>query len=250
MLGPIEVLSNGTPIATGYAKQRAVLAMLLFEPGRIVPIDQMIDRIWGVGAPRSARSVLYGHVTRLRRALAETGAWAGRSPLRRRAGGYLLDAAPAAVDLHRFRTLLRKARAATDDGVAVTSLSAALELWRGPALAGTDGPWIDRIRVALDRELLAARLDLYDLWLRQGRHEELLGDLTGLAADYPLHEAVAHRLMVALYRSGHTEAALDCYTRLRRELADELGTDPGVELAGLQQAILRRDPALLANVAA
>ena len=50
--------------------------------------------------------------------------------------------------------------------------------------------------------------------------------------------------MVALYRSGRQVDALATYKRLRSLLADELGIEPNAELARLEVAVLRQDPAL------
>src|SRR5207302_1067767 len=108
----------------------------------------------------------------------------------------------------RFRTLVAAAREATD-AAALPLLREALDEWRGPALAGADGPWAERTRSALERERMAARLVACDVRLRLGRTEEAAGELTDLAAEDPLHEGVAARLVVALHRGGHTAAALD-----------------------------------------
>jgi 8-oxo-dGTP pyrophosphatase MutT (NUDIX family) len=50
--------------------------------------------------------------------------------------------------------------------------------------------------------------------------------------------------MLALYRSSRQAEALDAYRTARRELAEELGLEPGEELKRLEQAILQHDPAL------
>lgn len=247
VLGPVEVRVDGRSVPVGYAKQRCVLALLLFDVGRVVPVEQMIDRVWGVGAPDSVRNILYGHIARLRTALSETGAWSGEEPLRRLPGGYLLDADPATVDLHRFRAMVREARAANDHTTTAAILGHALDLWRGPALAGTDGPWAGRIRVTLDGERLAAMLDRYDAQLELGLHEGIVSELTDLLTQFPLHEGVASRLMLALYRTGHVAESLDCFIQVRGRLVYELGTEPGAELRSLHQRILRRDPAILAQ---
>lgn len=241
VLGPVEVRVDGQVVPLGYAKQRCVLALLVFDIGHIVAVERIVDRVWGSDPPESALNVLYGHIARLRRALLTTGHCTGT--LRRAPGGYLIDGPSAAVDLHRFRALVRQA-GALDDRAALPLLREALGVWRGPALAGVDGPWAERTRSALQRERLAARLALCEARLRLGLHEGLVSDLTELAGEDPLHEGVAFTLMLALYRSGHIATALKHFAEVRHRLVEELGTDPGAELSALHQQVLRRDPAL------
>jgi DNA-binding SARP family transcriptional activator len=60
-----------------------------------------------------------------------------------------------------------------------------------------------------------------------GRHGDLVGEVEALIVDHPLRERVRAQLMLALYRSGRQAAALHAYRGARRELADELGLEPG-----------------------
>jgi DNA-binding SARP family transcriptional activator len=239
VLGPVEVWAHGRPMDAGHARQRAVLAVLLLDPGRAVAPEVLIDRVWGEDPPRSVRNVLYGYVARLKALLAS-----GQDPvvsLSRATGGYLLRARPEQVDLARFRRLVAEA-AAGDDERAVAELGRALALWRGPALAGQHSPWLNAMRTTLELERSAAVLDLNDIRLRLGEHAALVGELVAQAAAAPADERLTGQLMVALYRCGRQADALRWFERTRRRLADELGADPGPQLAALHQQILRADP--------
>jgi DNA-binding SARP family transcriptional activator len=242
LLGPVEVRDGTRLIAAGHARQRAVLAVLLLDLGRQVPAEILIDRVWGNDPPASVRNVLYGYVARIRTALAS--ALDGAVTLSREPGGYLLDAEPEQLDLHHFRRLVAEAAGTTDDDRTATLLSSALALWRGPALAGLDSPWLAAMRTTLELERQAAQLDLNDARLRLGQHAALAGELTGQAAAAPADERLTGQLMLALYRSGRAAEAPGKYEQTRRHLADELGTDPGPELQALHQQILTADPAL------
>jgi DNA-binding SARP family transcriptional activator len=247
VLGPVEVWVNGRPADAGHARQRAVLAVMLLDAGRVVPPEMLIDRVWGENPPRSVRNVVYGYVARLR-ALIASGQDPGVS-LSRHAGGYLLQAGPDQVDLTRFRRLVAEA-AAADGDQAEAALRQALELWRGPALAGLDSPWLNATRTTLELERATAVLDLGDIRLNRGEHAALAGELAAQAAAAPADERLIGQLMLALYRSGRQADALRWYERTRRYLAEELGADPGPNLAALHRQILRADPCVAAAPAA
>ena len=65
-----------------------------------------------------------------------------------------------------------------------------------------------------------------------------------MIAQYPLRERLRGQLMLALYRSARQAEALQVYRTARRELASELGLEPGGELRRLERAILQQDPEL------
>jgi DNA-binding SARP family transcriptional activator/Flp pilus assembly protein TadD len=243
VLGPVEVRARGVLVDAGHARRRAVLAVLLLELGRVVSAEALIDRVWGEDPPPSVRNVLYGHVARLRAALA--GAGDGGVSLSRRGAGYLLQADPEQVDLYRFRGLTGEAGAAAGDDVrAGALLGQALCLWRGPALAGLASGWLDRMRASLELERTAAVLDLTDVRLRQGQHAGLVAELVAQATATPADERLIGQLMLALYRSGRQADALRWFEQTRQHLADEFGADPAPQLRALHQQILRADPAL------
>ena len=244
VLGSVEVRVAGQEIDAGHSKRRAVLAVLLLDLGRTVSPDLLIDRVWGEAPPASVRNVLSGYLARLRAAIA-----AAAQPevqLTRLPGGYLLKAPAEQLDLHRFRCLTADA-ASADDEQSAALLRQALGLWRGPALAGLDSPWLRAMRETLELERAAAVLELNEVRLRLGEHAALVSELSGQAtASFPADERLIGQLMLALYRSGRQAEALGWFERTRRQLADGLGADPGPELRSLHQQILRADPALAA----
>ncbi len=241
VLGPVEVRVGDRALAIGHPRQRAVLAVLLLDAGRVVQADRLIDRIWGEDPPASVRNVLSGYVGRLKAVIG--GASDDSVLLCRRHGGYLLQAEPDLVDLHRFRDLVSAADGEADE-FAEGLLRDALALWRGPALAGLESQWLDATRHALELERHATALDLNDIRLRRGEQGTLIGDLTGQVAGAPADERLTGQLMLALYRSGRRTEALGQFDRARRYLAGELGAEPGPELRALHEQMLRADPAL------
>jgi DNA-binding SARP family transcriptional activator len=233
----------GQAADAGHARQRAVLAVLLLDMGHVVMAETLIDRVWGEAPPVSVRNALYGYVAKLRAVIADLAD--PEVTLYRRQGGYLLRAQADQLDLHRFRRLVTEASSASDeDKRAAGLLREALGLWRGPALAGLDSPWLNAMRDTFELEREAVVLDLNDIRLRQGEHRALVSELVGQAAARPADERLIGQLMLALYRSGRQTEALRWFEQTRQQLADELGTDPGPGLRALHQQILRADPSL------
>ncbi|MFS8104306.1 tetratricopeptide repeat protein [Lentzea alba] len=236
LLGDVEVRVDGQVVDIGHARQRCVLTALLVDVNRLVPVDVLVDRVWGDQIPHRARNAVAGYVSRLRQVLVDDVRITGRQ------GGYVLTADPMSVDLHRFDHLVARARLEPDRAVAL--LAEALKLWRGEPFSTLDTPWLANVRCAAEARRQAALLDRNDLMLEQGAHTELLAELETTAAAFPLDERLAGQLMLALYRSGRQADALLRYEQVRLRLADDLGADPGPALRLLHKQILTADDAL------
>lgn len=252
VLGPLTARLGQTSVVPSAAKPRQVLALLALNSGREVGIRALADELWGDRPPRSADATLQTYVKQLRRLIAAAlGPDPGRGPrdvLIRRHNGYVLDAPPDSTDAARFEQLARRGRSALetgDPGAASEQLAQALLLWRGPALADvTPGRMLGAEVLRLEELRLTALEDRIAADLRLGRHDMLLGELTGLTARFPLHERLHGQLMVALCRSGRTWQALEVYGRLRAAFVEDLGLEPSPQLKRLHQAVLAGDPAL------
>nr|WP_246018797.1 BTAD domain-containing putative transcriptional regulator [Saccharothrix australiensis] len=240
-MGELAVHTDGRRLDLGPARQRCVLAALVMDVNHVVPVERLIERVWGVDAPARARPTLLTYLSRLRQTLAGVDA----VELIRRSGGYLLTVEESAVDLYRFRALCDRAREA-ESAQAVRLLNEALDLWRGEPLSGLAGDWALAERDRLAQERLAARHDLVDARLRDGQGEELVVELAARSAEHPLDERVAAQYLLALYRGGRQADALAHYQRVRERLVEELGTDPGPALQELHRQVLAAAPALLA----
>jgi DNA-binding SARP family transcriptional activator len=236
VLGAVAAEAGGLPVDLGPARQRAVLAVLLVNANLPVPADVLLNRVWGDRLPQRARNTLSGYLSRLRQVLAAD----PEVTLSRYSSGYQLTVDPADVDLHLFRRLARTGRERGD----YDRLADALALLRGEPFGGFDTPWFAAVRSELAAEHLAARLDFHDLALLRGRHAEALPSIAALHEEQPTDERAAGHLMLALYRCGRQADALLAYRRIRRTLAEEIGTDPGAPLQHLHRQILAGGPEL------
>ncbi|MEU4390906.1 BTAD domain-containing putative transcriptional regulator [Kribbella sp. NPDC023855] len=251
VLGPLLVRTDaGEPVIVPDTKVRALLLDLLVNLGKPVSADRLIDDLWGDRPPRNASGTLQARVSQLRTTLAraEPG---GRALVTHGPGGYTLEVPPEVVDSNNFERLVGRAAGQ------VEVLQEALGLWRGAAYAEVaDREFaraardrLEELRLTAAEDLLEARLKADVLRGGQAGRGTLLGEVAQLVVEHPLRERVRGIQLRALYRAGRQDEALKAFAEYRELLAEELGADPGPDLAALHQAILRHDPALTAGSA-
>ncbi|WP_197093446.1 AfsR/SARP family transcriptional regulator, partial [Nonomuraea sp. SBT364] len=254
VLGPLEAVGEGGPVPLRGPRHRAVLARLLVARGRVVPVDRLVEDLWGEPA-EGAVSAVRTFVSDLRRALEPDRA--PRQPARllvTAAPGYALRAAADAVDAWRFEAALGESGRLLAQGRTLSSstaeralgcLDGALALWRGPAYAENAGTDWARAEIHRLDELRALAVERRaEALLALGRAAEAVSDLEVHAGGRPLREDAWHLLAMALYRSGRQAEALAALRRVRATLVAELGVDPGPRLRRLEADILAHAPHL------
>jgi DNA-binding SARP family transcriptional activator len=244
ILGPLEVVEDGNPVALGTLKERLVLGVLLLHANEFVSRERLIDDLWGEAPPPTARKAVNVYISKLRQTLTRD----GHDPIATADGGYRLRVESELLDVDRMRALVARAgerMAGGESEAASHLLQEALALWRGPTLAGLALESFGRDEVAqLDELRVAALMDRIECDLALGRQEHVLGELNLLVREHPLRERLRAQQMLALYRAGRQAEALDAYAAARHALVDDLGIEPSEPLQRLQQAILRHDPSL------
>lgn len=246
VLGSLEVRgAQGSVPVSGTVRQRT-LAMLLLEAGRVIPVSRLVEAAWDEEPPRSAEHQIRKAVADLRRRIP-----GGHEVIVTDGPGYRAAVRPDQLDLARYQALVRRAHEALDAGdreAAAATLRSAVDLWRGPVLAGAGGSVIAAVSTALEEEYLSAAEQLYDLVITAGAASSVVGELRSLAVRHPLRESLRELLMRAFYQTGQQAAALDEFARLRDLLRDELGIDPSTRLCDLYEYVLRQDPSLATSV--
>ncbi|WP_396455082.1 BTAD domain-containing putative transcriptional regulator, partial [Actinomadura sp.] len=234
ILGPLEVRDEaGRPVEVGGRRLRALLVRLAAEAGRPVSAERLLDDLWEGAPPAGGGNALQALVSRLRGV-------AGRDVVGHGPGGYRLGIDPAEVDAVAFERGVAAARAEDDPARRADGLRAALELWRGPALADVaDADFAYGISARLEELRLAAVEDRVDAEIALGRPVPPVAELEPLAAAHPLRERLRGHLMRALCAAGRQAEALEVYEETRRALSDRLGVDPSPELAAVHLSILR-----------
>jgi DNA-binding SARP family transcriptional activator len=244
LLGPLRVLVSGEPRHVGGPRQQIVLTTLLLEANRVVPVERLIEAVWGEDPPATARAQIQMAVWQLRRRFAE---WTDAELIVSYPAGYAIEVPGASMDMLRFDQAVAAGRDAVrrgDIAAAGKMLRDALDMWRGSAAAGVHSRVVEAAVLRLDEQRLGVLEECLDLELRLGRHHEVIGELKELVRAYPLREGLHAHLMLALYRAGRQAEALASYREAHRVLTEEYGLDPGEQLAALERAILTNDPAL------
>jgi DNA-binding SARP family transcriptional activator len=246
ILGDVRVLRNAEPVDLGPAKQRAVLAVLLLQPGRPVPTHQIVDAVWGDEPPENGANVVQKYVAGLRRVLDPDRA--PRTPgelLALTGSGYVLRTAEASVDADEFQIALAVAdthRRAGRSAEASEALRAALALWRGEALSGLSGPVFEAARI----RLAEARATAWEKWseieVAMGHQTQVIPDLARLVEEFPLREGLRAQLMIALHQAGRQAEALAVFRDARSYFLDEFGAEPGERMQEAHRKILRGEP--------
>jgi DNA-binding SARP family transcriptional activator len=234
VLGPLEVVRDGRPVALSGQRQRAVLTLLVLHANRVVPVEVLLDRLWGEHPPPNATPSLHNAISQLRKLL-------GAQVVETRAPGYVLHVDPSALDVARFEQRLHEAGAAVLERRGEL-LREALGEWRGPALAEVAyEPWAEDEARRLEELRITALEERLEADLETGGNVELVAELEALVASNPLRERLWGQLMLALYRAGRQGEASQAYQRARHALVAELGIEPGPALKELHGSIIRQE---------
>ncbi|MDN3024140.1 BTAD domain-containing putative transcriptional regulator [Streptomyces sp. S.PB5] len=239
VLGSLTAVDDdGVAVVLGGPKPRTLLAALLLEPNRAVPVETVMTVLWGEEPPPTATASLHNHIARLRRSLRDVGG----TRLRTRSHGLELLVGEGESDRPEFEAGVRRAQEAghrEDWAAAERFAGAALALWRGtpfadvPALAGHP------VVTFLQEQRLQALECRYEALLRLGRLDGLAAELGVLVKEHPFREALHRQLMLVLGRTDRRAEALALFRSLRRTLVEELGVEPGPAVQEAHQEVLR-----------
>lgn len=249
LLGPLRVHRGETELTFASVPQQAMLAVLALHANRPIGRDQLIDSLWGSTPPTYAVNLVQKRMSELRTVLDP-----GRSPrersqvLRWTDRGYVLALPDDGLDLWQHCHELELARghlARGDLRGSAHALHSALDLWRGRPFEGLSSPLLDAERDRMIDARITTIEQRVELDIALGGAIDVITELRRLVAENPLRERLRELLMLALYRANRQADAVGEFHAARRCLRDELGIDPGPDLDGLYQRILRADPDLL-----
>ena len=226
ILGPLQVEHDGANVSLGSPKERALLALLLLDAGRVVSIDRLAEALWGEHLPNQPVGAVRVLVSRLRRTLARAGL---DDRIRSAPPGYLIAVDAGELDASEFERRVREGSAllhAGDHQQAAEVLRQALGLWRGDVLADVD---LKGESEAVTRRLVAERTAAVEQRIEAelgcGRARSVVGELEMLVEQVPLRESLWVKLVVALARCGRPGDAMVRAAQFREVMAG-IGLEP------------------------
>ncbi|HEY3335877.1 MAG TPA: AAA family ATPase [Candidatus Limnocylindrales bacterium] len=229
VLGPLEVLVDGSPLRVDTRKALAMMALLAVE-GRPYAREELAAIFWPESDDESARGAFRRTLSVLRSALGERWLRVDRATV-----ALAIDD-DVTLDLARL-----DAAAARGDGA---GLAEAAALARGPFLAGfslRDSPDFDDWRAT---RAVSVERRVVDVLERLTLAAEASGDVATAAEAAsrlveldPLDEPARRRLMAILARSGDRAGAIRLYRATVATLERELGVTPLAATTDLYEAI-------------
>ena len=246
LLGSLYVVTREGNVRIPARQQRAIIARLAAEPGKLVPLDELIATLWGESPPRNAKDSIRTLVCRVRERLGKDS-----SLIVTEEAAYRLDVRSHDVDVIGFETLCKAGQAAANAGDwqrAHDTLQEAEGLWREAPFANVPSKKLHEAYVPHLEQLFAtARQNRLEASVRLSLRvcDAASDELAGLAKEHPDRERLRWLLMLALYRAGRRQDAQNAFFEYRQHSVKEFGVEPGRDIQDLNNRIHRADPALL-----
>jgi DNA-binding SARP family transcriptional activator len=223
ILGPLRI--DGTDRPPKRVPTRELIAYLALHP-KGASRDELIEALWPEQDPKKTRPRLWESASDARAALGD--AWVVEGER------YRLDRSEVSIDLDQLDQLL--ANIEPDDEP--QALEAALELWRGEPLQGSDYMWADG-------HIHRLRATLIGLLERAGNTRLERGDARGalelaeqaISLDQ-FHEASWRLALQADYALGLRESITRRYDDLTHALDEQLGLQPTRETRVMYRQLL------------
>lgn len=207
----------------GLPRERAMLAALLINAGKPVPLDTLVDWIHeDETSLRDPAATFHTYAARVRKKLQHN---AIDAPLTVQDRTFRLGIDPLRVDVHLFRKLMAEAgdlRRQHQPAQALDRARQAVSLRRGRPVDDlhTERANFWRRRVLVN-DWLPANTTLLEILLELGEHATALSQVDELLDEYPHDLGLAKVRMAALHGIGRGTEATVYFFNLRRGLRDE-----------------------------
>ena len=220
----------------GSRKARTVLKVLAVARGTPVPVERLVDVLWGDNQPARPTDQVGVLVARLRGVL-------GADRIARSDAGYALRF--DWLDIDELGDRVREAAQALNAGrigAARAAAHAATALAQGSVLPEEDGEWVEAERAAADALAGSARRIAAEAAARAGDHHAAVAAAEEALAHDPYDEAALRILMRSHVAASRPASALAAYVRSRDRLVEDLGVSPTAETEALHDEIVLAAP--------
>jgi DNA-binding SARP family transcriptional activator len=243
VFGQVEISNGRESLVLGRSKVGQMLSLLLARSNETVGVDVLIDELWGERVPRSALTTLQTYVYHARKMFSNSLMFPqAERVLITRPPGYMISVDESALDASLFERRVEEGTGFLTSGdaeAAVTCLTEALRLSRGPVFAGMTIGTVLHGHVTYLHELRLTALGLrVEAHQRLGRHRQVIPELRSMVSENPLNEGFHAQLIGALHQCGRRAEALQAYQRLWQILKSELGVAPSTEVQRLYQEVV------------
>lgn len=206
----------------------SLLSYLICHRGRVVPVQKLIELLWGEepssNNPENALRITFH---RTRSLLDNLWPGAGRDLICYKDGGYTWNLEiPLWLDCDRFEELCRTE--APED--VLRDRLEALELYKGDFLQKQSSEvWVIPISTHFHNVYVQTVLETAKLLSAQEKHAEAAKICREAIAGEPYHEVLHQVLMQELVAAGDSKAAAAVYETLTKRLFDDFGIRPSAE---------------------
>ena len=240
VLGYFQVRHQQELLAWPTQKSKALFQILLIEPGKLVPTDQLLEHLWPDLPPIKAKNNLWVTVSQLRRVLEpELPARARSAYIHKQGEGYYFNTeSDYWLDCESFAKNLIASQSGTNLNDSISAWEAAHSLYRGDYME--DEPyaeWAQLTRMQWRRRYQQLLTNLAEAYGKNGSFDKAITNCRSILALDNTNEN-AYRLLMRSYASmGERGAALNVYNEAVLALQVEMGLAPMPETVELARQI-------------
>lgn len=227
-------------------KHKALLKILLTEPGKVFSHDELIEHLWPEDDPEKAKANLFNRVAELRRVLEPNLKHGANSKyILTRHLGFSFNYEDCWIDTYEFQQHYRKFRQLENGGngsQAIQEAEAALNLYQGDFLEEDRyESWAQVERERLKNQYLEVGAFLAEQYARRGEYQKAIGLCRAMLEHDQLRESFYRQLMLYQYICGDQSEALRMFERCKAVLKENLEIEPSSETKQLYEQIKARN---------
>ncbi len=235
LLGPTKIVGSSGDETLPALLQRVLWVLVAASPLE-VSTERLASVLWEDRAPTNWNSSLRTHVVRLRRILEQSNSGL---TVDHNGNGYFLVGDMANVDLHRFRSVIEKAKSSDSAAEQKQLLEQAVGLWSREPFEGVEDGQLRALADRLAGLYAEANKTRLVLAVELGEEHSVIRELESAADEDPTDIAIVEPLAAAYLAVDNRDAAQRLLRR-HRDALEAVGFEPGVGLAALERRLLVR----------